>query len=142
MAEQKLKKTVMVDVCQTQSLDGRRVVELEDEAVGSLYSLDDDGFILAYDTLLGERKVTTTIKVVRDTVSVVRIGEVHARQTFALNEWFACQYFYGGASLICRNYTKKLDYAITPDGGLIDVLYELWSGDTQLGYYNLEVFVR
>ena len=51
-------------------------------------------------------------------------------------------YFYGGGSLVCRNFTKKLDYALTPEGGIIEILYELWSGDTHLGYFNLEFFIR
>jgi uncharacterized beta-barrel protein YwiB (DUF1934 family) len=138
----KLKKTVMIDVCHTQSLNGYDPTEIEEEALGSLYQVERDTYILAYDTLLEDRKVTSTVKVSGGLLSVVRIGDVHSRQTFSLNQWYASQYFYGGGSIICRNYTKKLDYALTPEGGIIQVLYELWSGDTHLGYFNLEWFIR
>ncbi|WP_373531471.1 DUF1934 domain-containing protein [Vampirovibrio sp.] len=138
----KIKKMVMVDICHTQSVNGYDPLEIEEEALGSLYQVDKDTYILAFDTMLREKKVTTTIKVSKNTVSVVKIGEVHSRQTFSANEWYASQYFYGGASLVCRNFTKKLDYALTPEGGIIEVLYELWSGDTHLGYFNLELFIR
>jgi len=138
----KIKKMVMVDVCHTQSMNGYEPFEVEEEALGSLYQVDKDTYILAYDSMIQEKKVTTTIKVSKSTVSVVKIGDVHSRQTFAPNEWYASQYFYGGSSLVCRNFTKKLDYALTPDGGIVEVLYELWSGDTHLGYFNLELFIR
>jgi uncharacterized beta-barrel protein YwiB (DUF1934 family) len=138
----KIKKMVMVDVCHTQSMNGYEPFEVEEEALGSLYQVDKDTYILAYDSMIQEKKVTTTIKISKNTVSVVKIGDVHSRQTFAPNEWYASQYFYGGSSLVCRNFTKKLDYALTPDGGIVEVLYELWSGDTHLGYFNLELFIR
>ncbi|MGE0199817.1 MAG: DUF1934 domain-containing protein [Candidatus Melainabacteria bacterium] len=138
----KIKKTVMVDICQTQSINGYDPLEVEEEALGSLYQVDQDTYILAFDTLLNDKKVTTTVKVANNTLSIVRIGDVHSRQTFAVNEWYASQYFYGGCSLVCRNFTKKLDYALTTEGGIIEVLYELWSGDTHLGYFNLEMFIR
>lgn len=138
----KIKKMVMVDVCHTQSMNGYEPFEVEEEALGSLYQVDKDTYILAFDTMLQEKKITTTVKVSKNTVSVVKIGDVHSRQTFSPNEWYASQYFYGGASLVCRNFTKKLDYALTPDGGIVEILYELWSGDTHLGYFNLELFIR
>ncbi len=138
----KLKRTVMVDVCFTQSMTGFDPVEIEEESLGSLYQVDDDTYILAFDTVLDEKKVTTTVKVTNGNLSIVKIGDVHSRQTFSVDEWYASQYFYGGGSVVCRNYTKKLDYALTEDGGIIEVLYELWSGDTHLGFYNLEFFIR
>lgn len=138
----KVKKTVMVDVCQTQSINGYDPLEIEEEALGSLYQVDRDTYILAFDTMINEKKITTTVKVANNVLSIVKIGDVHSRQTFSVNEWYASQYFYGGNSLVCRNFTKKLDYALTPEGGIIEVLYELWSGDTHLGYFNLEMFIR
>jgi uncharacterized beta-barrel protein YwiB (DUF1934 family) len=136
------KKTVLVDVCQTQSMNGYDPFEIEEEATGSLYQVDRETFILAYDTLLNDKKVTTTVKIANKTLSIVKIGDVHSRQTFTIGEWYASQYFYGGSSIVCRNFTKKLDFALTSEGGIIELLYELWSGDTHLGYFNLEMFIR
>jgi uncharacterized beta-barrel protein YwiB (DUF1934 family) len=138
----KLKKAVIVDVCQTQTLSEGEPIEIEEEAEGALYQVDPMTYILAFDSQLNGRKVTTTVKVGQDTLSVVKIGDVHSRQTFAPEQWLASQFFFGGGSLVCRNFTKKLDYALTPSGGLIEVLYELWTGDTHLGYFNLEFFIR
>lgn len=138
----KLKKTVMVDICTTQCMNGFDTVEISEESTGSLYQVDADTYILAFDSLINGKKVTTTVKIANGVLSVVRIGEVHSRQTYAVGEWYASQFFYSGGSIVCRNYTKKLDYALTGDGGIIDVLYELWSGETHLGYFNLELFIH
>lgn len=136
------RKTVEVDVCLTQCLSGMDPIVVEEEAAGSLYQVDSQTYILAYDAMLNGQKVTTTLKLSRGTLSLVKIGEVHARQTYAMGQWYASQFFYDGGSVVCRNYTKKLDFALTADGGIIDVLYELWSGDSHLGYFNLEFFIR
>lgn len=138
----KIKKTVMVDVAYTHTCHGQDPIEVQDEALGSLYQVDKDTFILAFDALVEDRKVTTTLKICRGVLSVVKIGDVHSRQTFAMDEWYASQYFYAGSTLVLRNFTKKLDYALTPEGGIIEVLYELWSGDTHLGYYHQEFFIH
>lgn len=138
----KLKKSVSVEICHTQSLNGLEPIEIEEGADGALYQIDPSTYILAYDSMLNGRKVTSTVKIGHDTLSLVRIGDVHSRQTFSPDQWLASQFFYGGGSIVCRNFTKKLDYALTPDGGLIEVLYELWSGDTHLGYFNLEIFIH
>ena len=138
----KLKRTVIIEVAQTQSINTLQPIEMEEEAEGSLYQVDDTTYILAYDSIINHQKVTTTLKLSGNTLSLVRIGDVHSRQTFCMNEWLTSQYFYGGSSIVCRNYTKKLDFAINQQGGLIDVLYELWSGDTHLGFYNMEWFIH
>lgn len=138
----KLKKTVLVDICHTQTLNGLEPVEMQEDVEGALYQVDKNTYILAYDSFLNGRKVTTTVKVGNDTVSLVKIGDVHSRQTFTPDQWLASQFFYGGGSIVCRNFTKKLDYALTPEGGLVDILYELWTGDTHLGYFNLELFIH
>ncbi len=138
----KLKKTVMVDVCFTQTMNGYDPVEITEESQGSLYQVDDETYILAFDAHMNEKKVTTTVKVSRGVMSIVKIGDVHSRQTYKVGEWYASQYFYGGGSVVCRNFCKKMDYSLSTEGGIIDVLYELWSGDSHLGFYNLEIFIR
>jgi uncharacterized beta-barrel protein YwiB (DUF1934 family) len=137
-----LRKSVTVDVCYTQCLNGLEPMVIEEEATGSLYQVDAKTYILAYDSALGEQRVTSTVKLSHGVLSVVKIGDVHTRQTFANDEWYASQYFFDGGSLVCRHYTKKLDYALTPEGGIIDVLYELWSGESQIGYFNMEYFIH
>ncbi|MDH4378849.1 MAG: DUF1934 domain-containing protein [Vampirovibrionales bacterium] len=144
MSEQlkKLKRAVVVESCLTQSVNGFEPIEIVEEVLGSLYHVDNDTFILAFESEVNGTPQTTTLKLNDDTLSVVRIGDVHSRQTFSQDEWYAHQYFYGGKTMVFRNYTKKLDYALSEAGGVIEVLYELWSGETHLGYYHLEFMIR
>lgn len=137
-----LRKPVTIEVCLTQCVAGQDPWIVEECMSGSLYQVDDQTFILAYDSWVGDQKQTTTLKLANDVLSLVRIGDVHSRQTFAANEWYASQYFFDGGSIVCRNYTKKLDIALGDEGGLIDLLYELWSGESHLGYFNLELFIH
>jgi len=137
-----LRQPVLIEVCQTQCLSGQQTLVIEEQAEGTLYQIDANTTIVAYEMVINQRKKTVTAKLAGGVLSVVHIGDVHCRQTFAKDEWYASQFFFEGGSLICRNFTKKLDYAFSPDGGLIDVLYELWSGDTSMGYYNLELFMH
>ncbi|MEZ4575521.1 MAG: DUF1934 domain-containing protein [Vampirovibrionales bacterium] len=141
VSDLKLKRSVYIDVCHTQSLNGMDPVEIEEDVEGALYQVDPQTYILAFDSDLNGRKVTTTVKVGQDTVSLVKIGDVHSRQTFAVDQWLASQFFYGGGSIVPQLH-QEIRLRANPDGGLIEVLYELWSGDTHLGYFNLELFIR
>lgn len=139
-----LRRSILVDICTTLSVDGHQSWSQEEAQQGTLYAVAPQTFVVAYDSLAhdGPRVATTTLKLTPNSVSLVRVGDMHCRQTFAAGEWHASQYFYDGGSLVCRNYTQKLDVAIGPEGGLIDILYELWSGDTHLGYYSQEFFIE
>lgn len=138
----KLKKSVNIESCYTQSVNGQEPVEVQEETMGSLYHVDNDTFIIAFESDLNGSPITTTVKVSGQTVSIVKIGDVHSRQTFCEDEWYAHQYFYGGKTIVFRNYTKKLDYSFGPNGGVIELLYELWSGETHLGFYHTEFYIR
>jgi uncharacterized beta-barrel protein YwiB (DUF1934 family) len=138
----KLKKSVVIASNLTQSLNGFEPVEVAEETVGSLYHVEPETFILAFEGEMDGSPTTTTVKLTGDKLTIVKIGDVHSRQTFAEDEWHAHQYFYAGKTLVFRNYTKKLDFAMSETGGVIEVLYELWSGETHLGYYHHEFFIR
>lgn len=138
----KLKKSVTVGSCLTQSITGLEPVEIHEEATGSLYHVEPETFILAFETEVDGTPITTTLKLGDGSLSIVKIGDVHSRQTFVEDEWHAHQYFHGGKTLVFRNYTKKLDFALSEGGGVIEVLYELWSGETHMGYYHLEFFIQ
>lgn len=139
----KIKKLVRVSSCMTFGFGGTEdLFEVEDYGVGSLYSVDKDTYILSYESYVGDNKVTNTIKISKGIINIVQIGNVHARYSFEANQWLSYQTFYSGASQVCRSFTKRLDYSFTPDGGYLEILYELWSGDTHMGYYHLDILVE
>lgn len=135
-----LRKVVSIEASYTHTLNGA-VHTIDEQSSGSLFQVDDETFLLAFDTYINDRKLTTTIKFSNGLMTRVQIGDIHTRQNFAEHEWYAVQYFHEGSLLLLRSYTNRLDYALTPEGGLIDLFYELWSGDTFIGHYNMELFV-
>lgn len=138
---QRTKKTVTVDVCHTYCFNGYDAYDLKEQVYGSLYRLDSGVFILAYDTMVDYQKTTVTYKTTQNTISMVSIGEVHSRHHYTLDGHGSHQYFYGGASMIQRNRTKKLEHSLSPEGGYIEITYEIFSGDLCMGYFHDELFI-
>ena len=110
---------------------------------GYLYCVADDIYILAFDDLEADAQIT--LKISANQLSFVSIGNqktnnVHIRQTHALDEWYAVQYFVAGKSMVMRTLTKQLSIDIEDDGGCIELAYELYSGETCLGLYAMDIF--
>lgn len=119
---------------------------------GSLYDISEDAgtdlsTIVATEYEMDGEPTTATIKAwydksdQTDKLTVVTIGSVHSRQTFVEDEWHSYQMFYGGKSVVFRNYTKTLDIYKFNEYMHIECYYELWSGETHLGYHRLEYVV-
>jgi|GEM_PF-1379690 len=137
-----LRRRVNVDVAYTHSVNYEEPIIDEQELRGSLFQVDDDTYILAFDSVIAGTTVTNTLKLQADTLSWVIIGNTHARQTFKEGEWYSNQFFVDGNTLMCRNKCRRMDSHFNDDGGFIDLFYELYSGDAHLGHYSLEVYIH
>jgi uncharacterized beta-barrel protein YwiB (DUF1934 family) len=138
----KLRKRVQVELSLTHSVNYEEPLTDDQEATGSLFQVDENTFILAFDTTLNDKRQTHTLKLQEGILSWVIIGDSHTRQTFKAGEWYSNQFFADGITFTCRNRTRRLDYHFNPEGGFIDLFYELYSGDTHLGYYSMEVYLH
>ena len=106
---------------------------------------DDKTVILAYE-YEGAREGNRTIKVTQHsdgkyTISVVTIGEMHSRQTYQEDEWYSEQYFFAGKSMVLRNYTNSIHVHKFPEYAMITCEYELWSGESHMGYHIFNLVV-
>lgn len=129
----KLKKIVRIKQTTEYLLSPSCRFVIQDYVTASIYQVDPTTFIIAYDSIVDSRKTTTTLKITSKALSLVTIGDVHSRQTFASDEVWASQFFYGGSSIVCRNQTAHIDYRLDMYGdGYIDVMYTLTQGDTTL----------
>ena len=137
-----VRRRVNLEIAYTHSVNYEEPIVDEQEATGSLFQVDCDTYIIAFDTELDGKRQTNTLKLNNGLMSWVIIGNSHTRQTFKAGEWYSNQFFVEGTSLTCRNKTRRLDYHFNEEGGFIDVFYELYSGDTHLGYYSLEVYIH
>ena len=141
MQNKPMKKMLMVDEEQTLKFADSEV-QMQHEALGSMYQADKDCYILAFDEVIGDEKMTVTVKVDRGNIYFVTIGGVHTRCALVKGDWADYQFFYGGGNYKCRTFTRKLEYAITPDGGIIDVEYEIWNGLEKLVEVRKDLFLR
>ena len=137
-----LRRRVGLEISYTHSVNYEEPIIDEQDATGSLFQVDNDTYIIAFDSELNGKRQTNTLKLHEGVMSWVIIGDAHTRQTFKQGEWYSNQFFVDGASFTCRNRTRRLDYHFNEEGGFIDIFYELYSGETHLGYYSLEVYIH
>ena len=96
---------------------------------------------IVYESNVNEQKLITTVKIYNNTLSLIRIGDVHSRQVFTEEKWHTCYHYVAGSSLILRSYTKRLEHLINPEGGSLNLLYDLWSGKTHMGHFCLDLIM-
>lgn len=138
---EKLKKKVFIETTLTQCLGELEPYEISESAVGTLYKNDKGVAYIVYENNMEDQKIITTVKINNDTLSLIRIGDVHSRQMFTEGKWHTCYYYVTGNSLILRSYTKRLEYLLTSDGGNLNSLYDLWSGQTHLGHFSFDMLL-
>ncbi|XVJ51848.1 MAG: DUF1934 domain-containing protein [Vampirovibrio sp.] len=137
-----LRRRVNLEISHTHSVNYEEPIMNEQDATGSFFQVADETYIIAFDTELDGKRQTHTLKLQDGLMSWVIIGDAHTRQTFKQGEWYANQFFVDGATFSCRNRTRRMDYHFNQDGGFIDLFYELYSGETHLGYYSLEIYIH
>lgn len=138
---EKLKRKVFVESTMTQCFGKSRPCEIEETALGTLYKNEKGVSYIVYETILDDQKIITTVKINKNSLSVIRIGDVHSRQIFTEGKWHTCYHYVTGNSLILRSYTKRFEHYITQDGGCLNLLYDLWSGKSHLGHFCFDLIL-
>lgn len=138
---EKLKRKVFIESTLTQSFGNMKPYEINETTLGTLYQNEKGVSYIVFESHLQEQKIISTVKISNDTLSLIRIGDVHSRQIFTENKWHTCYYYVTGNSLILRSYTKRLEYLINPEGGTLNLLYDLWSGQCHLGHFCLDLII-
>lgn len=138
---EKLKRKVFIETTLTQSFGGMMPIEIEENTIGTLYQNKKGVNYIVYESNLNSQKIITTVKLYNDSLSLIRIGDVHSRQIFTEGRWHTCYYYVTGNSLILRSHTKRLEYLICPEGGSMNLLYDLWSGHCHIGHFCLDIIM-
>lgn len=137
-----VKTPVTIQCTTTRSLDKLEPMEILELVSGSIYRLEDGTIVVAYEDRREGELETITMKFSPDNkVSIVKVGPYHLRQTYEHDAWHSEHYFYGGKSIVLRNYVKTMEYEPYDNGLYCMILYELWSGDTHMGYYHKEFVI-
>ena len=119
------------------------VIELVTEGVMELH---DGGWDIRYEEseLTGLEGVTTTFRVEPGKVILTRAGELSSQMVFqeGLSHDSLYQMAFGTLMLTVR--ALQVFFDITPDGGTIDLVYEINIENTQAGIidYHLDIRVK
>ena len=117
------------------------IIELTTEGV---MELRDGGWDISYEEseLTGLRGVTTTFRVEPDRVILTRSGGLHSQMIFqqGVAHESLYQMEFGALMLsVCANFVF---YDITPDGGVIDLQYNINIENTAAGVIDYHLDIR
>lgn len=87
----------------------------------------DGGWDIRYEEteLTGMEGVTTTFRVEAGQVTLTRSGALRSQMVFKLGTSHESLYDMGFGALFMNIHTQHLFYDITPDGGVLDLIYTI-----------------
>ena len=131
------------------SLEGRQyypgqepeVIELVTEGT---MTFRDGGWDICYEEsdLTGLRGVTTTFRVEPDKVILNRTGPLRSTMEFRVGQSHDSLYELEFGALMITVTTRHLFYDILPDGGCIDILYDIEIEKTEGGQVEYHLDIR
>ena len=138
-----MKKKVMLSICGRQAYQDQEpeVIELVTEGV---MELCNGGWEIGYDEsdLTGLEGVHTTFRVEPEKVTLTRAGKLNSQMVFQLGVPHDSLYQMPfGALMICVKATQ-LFFDITPDGGVIDLVYDIEIENTAAGTIDYHLDIR
>ena len=103
----------------------------------------DGGWNISYQEseLTGLQGVTTTFRVEADGVTLTRTGELRSTMKFAVGESHDSLYQMPFGALMLTVKTRHLFFDILPEGGCIDIVYdvEIEKAETGCVDYHLDI---
>lgn len=117
------KQDVFVDVCNTQTMDGE-TEKIEMRVVGTICETDE-GFLVEYTEYDEDaRPCRTTVRAVGERlVSVLREGDCGGEMRFEAGKRHSTVYNTPYGALTMGVYTKRVENALTKDGGRLHFCY-------------------
>lgn len=138
-----MKKRVILDIRGRQAyLDQEpEVIELVTEGTMELRS---GGWDICYEEtdLTGLRGVTTTFRVVPGEVILERTGKLHSQMIFQLGQTHESLYQMDFGALMIAVTARQVLFDITPDGGFIDLVYDIEIENTASGVVDYHLDIR
>lgn len=103
----------------------------------------DGGWDICYEEseLTGLSGATTTFRVENDKVTLTRSGTLNSQMVFRTGQTHECLYQLDFGALMMRITATRVFYDIVPDGGVIDLVYEIEIENSEAGVvdYHLEI---
>ena len=134
---------VLLSICGRQAYEDQEpdVIELVTE--GSM-DFVDGGWDISYEEseLTGLSGVTTTFRVEPGRVILTRRGKLNSRMIFEIGVPHDTLYQMEFGTLMMRIKAKQVMFDIVPEGGYIDLTYEIEIENTQAGVIDYHLDIR
>ncbi len=138
-----MKKRVMLSIRGSQAYRDQEPETIELVTEGQMEFVDG-GWNLTYEEsdLTGLAGVTTTFRVEPEKVTLQRTGKLHSTMEFQVGKSHDSLYQMEFGALMITVTTKYLFFDILPEGGCIDLLYEIEIEKTEGGTIEYHLDIR
>ena len=134
---------VVMHICGRQSYDGQEpdVIEL---ATDGTMEFRDGGWDISYEEteLTGMAGVTTTFRVEPSKVILTRTGRLRSEMVFEKDVCHDSLYTMELGTLLMTVCAKSIFFDITPEGGMVDLVYTIDIEHTQAGVVDYHLDIR
>lgn len=137
-----MKQEVMLSICGRQTYMDQEPEVIELVTAGTM-EFRDGGWDVCYEEseLTGLSGVTTVFRVKPGKVILTRSGKLHSQMVFQLGTTHQSLYQMEFGTLMISVTAKQVFFDITPDGGVIDLVYDIEIEQSAAGVidYHLEI---
>lgn len=119
-------QNVVITVAGTQTDAGGEENHIELTTVGRRYQKNGLDYVTYQESAIsGMEQTTTLLKIYKEKLGLIRMGNVEQKQEFAAGQKIAGSYVTPFGVMKMNILTKKLDISMSEAAGHIDVAYEL-----------------
>ncbi len=138
-----MKKEVVLNLRGRQSYDGQEPDEIKLTTEGTM-EFCNGGWDISYEEteLTGMAGVTTTFRVEPGKVILRRTGKLHSEMIFQLGLPHESLYQLEFGALLMTVTAKHLYFDIVPDGGMIDLVYDIAIENSAAGTIDYHLDIR
>ena len=138
-----MKKAVMLSIRGLQSYDGQEPEVIELVTDGTM-EFRDGGWNIAYEEseLTGLEGVTTVFRVEPGKVVLTRTGRLNSQMVFQQGVTHDSLYQMEFGTLLLTVQATSVFYDIVPDGGVIDLVYNISIENTEAGVVDYHLDIR
>ena len=138
-----MKKQVMLSIRGRQAYDGHEPEVIELVTAGAM-EFRDGGWDVSYEEseLTGLEGVTTTFRVEPGRVILTRSGRLNSQMVFQQGVPHESLYQMEFGALMLTVLATSVYYDIVPDGGVIDLVYNISIENTEAGVIDYHLDIR
>ena len=138
-----MKQKVKLSICGRQAYMDQEPETIELVTEGTM-EFRDGGWDICYEEseLTGLSGVTTVFRVEPGKVTLTRTGKLHSQMVFQLGKTHESLYQMEFGALMISVAAKQVFFDITPDGGTIDLVYDIDIEQTTAGVIDYHLDIR